>query len=89
MIIRYFYTYPSEHALIGHDTSSEIINSYSMILPAHDLRGHVPGCTRGVLIILWTPLSRDTKISDAQITFINDILKPKAYHLHQERGFLV
>ena len=75
MIFSKLNTYPSEHALISHDASGEIINGDAMILPAHDLWSHVPGGTRSVLIIFRTPLSRNTEISDAQITFTNDILK--------------
>lgn len=72
------HTYSSKHAFKGHDSYSEIVHWDSMILPAHDLRcyktikshclTHVSRCTRGILSIIRSPNSGNTKVSNSNIT---------------------
>lgn len=55
----------TEHALVSDDTHREVVNRDAVVLPAHDLRGHVAGRTAGVLSVLWVPNAGNTQISDA------------------------
>lgn len=48
------------HALIPDHAHCEVIDSNSMILPAHDLWCHVSWCSRGIFGIVRVPHSGDT-----------------------------
>ena len=72
--------YSSKHAFEGHDTHSEIVDLYVVVLPAHDLGGykkisykdltHVARGPGSVLRVLRSPLPRDSEICDAQVTVL-------------------
>lgn len=57
----------SEHALVCHDTCGKIVNSHSMILTAHHLRGHISWGPRGILGVFRPPLPRDAEICNSQV----------------------
>lgn len=58
---------PSEHALISHNSNSEVVNLASMILSTHYLWSHVARCTWRVLSIIFSPNSSNTKVCDSDI----------------------
>ena len=58
----------SEHAFVCHYSDSKVIDLDSVILPAHDFRGHIARCARSVLGIFFTPDSCNTEISDSNIS---------------------
>jgi len=60
----------SKHAFVGHYSYCKIINRSCMILSAHYFWSHVPWCSWGILSVLWSPYSSNSKISDPYITII-------------------
>lgn len=61
---------PAEHALVADDAHSEVIDSDTMRLAAHDLRSHVARRARRIFLVLWVPNSCNTKISDLKIAIL-------------------
>lgn len=55
------------HTFVSYHTNSEIVGSDTMILSAHDFRGHVAGCAWGLTRIVRRPIPRDTEVSQPQI----------------------
>lgn len=59
-----------KHAFVSHDSNGKIVYSSSVILSAHDFRGHVSWCARSVLGILRPPNSSNTEIGDPDVPII-------------------
>jgi len=62
----------AEHALVSHYSHSKIVHGERMVLPAHDLGGHVPWRSRCVLRVLFSPISRDSEIRDPEVSLVVD-----------------
>ena len=60
-------TYPTKHALVGHNSDGEEVDRLRVVLSAHHLGCHVPGCARRVLRVVLPPDARDAEIRDAQV----------------------
>lgn len=58
----------AKHALVGDDSHGEVVNSDTMVLPAHDLRGHIAWRARSILRIFSMPQAGDSQVSYPQIT---------------------
>lgn len=52
----------SKHSLVSHHSNSEVINSYSMVLPTHHFWSHISRCPTCILRIFWSPYSCNSKI---------------------------
>ena len=44
-----------KHQLIADDAQSKVVHGNSMVLSAHDFRGHIPRGPRGVIGVVWAP----------------------------------
>lgn len=59
-----------KHEFISNNTQSKVINSYSMILPAHNFRCHISWCPWCIMRIIWTPNPRDSHVSNVNIAIL-------------------
>ena len=44
-----------KHQLIADDTQGKVVYCDSMVLSAHDFRGHISRSPRGVISVVWAP----------------------------------
>jgi len=62
----------AKHTLKSYDSDREIVNSYSVVLSAHNLWGHVARSSGCVLRIVRSPDSSNTKVSCSKVAIIID-----------------
>ena len=60
----------AEHTLIGNDSHREVVDCYTVVLAAHDLRSHITRRARSVLRVLRIPQTCNTQISDPQVAIL-------------------
>ena len=60
----------AEHALVANHSHSEVVHSHPVVLPAHNLRGHVARRPRGVLGVVGVPHPGYPQVGDPQVAFI-------------------
>lgn len=62
----------SVHALVGHDTNSEVVDGLRVVEAQHHLGRHVARRARRVGRVLRSPDARDTEVGDPQIAIVVD-----------------
>ena len=60
----------AHHAFISDDSHCKIVDSHTMILPAHHFRSHIAWCTRGFLGVVRIPNPCNTEICHSQVAFV-------------------
>lgn len=62
--------YPSHHAFEGDDSNCEVIDSYSMVLTAHNFRCHVARSSAGFLRVVRIPYSCYAEVGNSEVTLV-------------------
>lgn len=57
----------SKHQLIEDDTQGKVVHCDSMVLTAHDFRGHISRSPRGVIGVVWAPHFGNSHVSNMHI----------------------
>jgi len=58
---------PPKHTFICHNAHCKVVHTHCVILPAHHFRCHIPRRARRILLVVFTPDARNSKISDSQV----------------------
>ena len=61
-------TYKSKNSFKNDDSKCEIVDSHSVILPAHDFRSHIARSSTCIFFIIGVPNSCDSKVCNSQIS---------------------
>jgi hypothetical protein len=62
----------SEHALISHNSHSEVVDTGCVIDPTHNLGSHVAWRSRRILSVFRPPDSCNTEVSDSEVSILVD-----------------